>query len=71
MMKRALQKHLQKWKKTQRKIGCEKQLTKHCSCYVRNDITFAIRKGDRAHFMIAYLQDDLDRERLNYVLGRF
>ena len=71
MMKRALQKHLQKRKKTQRKIGCEKQLTQHCSCYARNDITFAIRKGDRAHFMIAYLQDDLYRKRLNYVLGRF
>ena len=27
--------------------------------YLRNVITFASRKGDRAHFMIAYLQDDL------------
>ena len=40
--------------------------------YLRNVITFAFRKGDRAQFMIAYLQDDLYRKkRLNYVLRRF
>ena len=70
--RKALQKHLQKSEKTQKKIGCEKHLTQNCSRSLRNVITFASRKGDRAQFMIAYLQDDLYRKkRLNYVLRRF